>query len=83
VRRPAFEADELAALADNQSVRDVLEILDRAFHQKLAGIAVDVSIDYLYDRNELRASEASISEWDYTADHLDTVRELLKEVGEA
>ena len=78
-----FEADELTALANNESVRDALGILDRAFHQRLAGVAVDVSIDYLYDRNERKASEAAATEWDYTADHLDTVRKLLREVGEA
>ena len=76
-----FEPAELTAVADNQSVRDVLEILDREFRQKLAGIAVDVSIDYLYDRNELKAAEAAATEWDYTADHLGTVRRLLEAVG--
>ena len=44
---------------------------------------MDVSIDYLYDRNELKAAEAAATEWDYTADHLGTVRALLREVGGA
>ena len=42
---------------------------------------MDVSIDYLYDRNELKAAEAAATEWDYTADHLGTVRRLLEAVG--
>jgi len=78
-----FEPGELAAVADNQAVRGVLKNLDRAFHDKLAGITVDVSIDYLYSRNELKAAEGAVNEWDYTADHLDTVRLLLRELGDA
>jgi hypothetical protein len=68
-------------VSGNESVRDTFEGLDRAFSDALAAVAVDAEIDYQYDRNQRKVAEDADTEWKYTADHLDTVRNLLLSVG--
>jgi len=76
-----FEQGELSAIGQFGSVREVLKNLDKAFHKKLSEIVVDADLDYLYDRRERKSAEAADNEWDYTADHIDTVHTLLRDLG--
>jgi drug/metabolite transporter superfamily protein YnfA len=68
-------------VAGNQAVRGMFEDLDREFIDLLGDISVDAEIDYQYDRNQRKAAEQDDTEWNYTAGHLDTVRNLLIAVG--
>jgi hypothetical protein len=61
------------------STRDALDYLDREFRKKLAEVPVDASIDYLYERNELKPYESK--EYEYTSAHLETLKRLLDAVG--
>lgn len=76
-----FTQDELLALSGNQTVRSTLVAFDTGFHQKVRAIAVDATIDYLFERNERKTAETASNIWDYTARHLTTVQALLKAVG--
>ncbi|QDU23767.1 AAA family ATPase [Urbifossiella limnaea] len=76
-----FTADEVVATAGNQAVRDALLALDAAFHARVRTVAVDPLIDYLFERNVRKAAEAAATEWQYTTDHLDTLRQLLAVIG--
>lgn len=77
---PFGSEGEMLSAAGNQSVRDTFEALDGAFRQRVREVAVDAAIDYWFDRNEQKAEEAASSDWDYTSDHLGTVRSLLSAV---
>ena len=78
-----FAREEVVQLAGNQPIRDALEKWDVEFRRRLDETAVDALHDYHYRRNELLRQEADQRDWDYTADHLDTVSRLLVTLGSA
>ncbi len=76
-----FTTNEVADASSNRTVRGMFEELDQSFSAKIGVTAVDAEIDYQYDRNQRKAAADADTEWKYTADHLDTVRNLLLAVG--
>jgi len=78
-----FQQDEFRSLVNNRTVRDVLEDLDRAFRKRLREeVIAGARYDYLFIRNELLADCDRETEWDYTSETLDTLGELLENIGE-
>jgi hypothetical protein len=76
-----FDRRRVLELAGQQTVREVLEAFDGAFHGEMSELVVEPEFDFHYHLNELRPLESVGTEYDYTLSHLETVRDLLAAVG--
>jgi hypothetical protein len=72
-----FSRDRVLELAGQQSIRDILEQFDREFHKTMCEMVVEPEFDLHFYLNELRPLEGSPTDFEYTAGHLETARELL------
>ena len=79
-----FSADEVVAFGKQKTLREALEEYDRRFRAVLEGLGSnDPRLDYLVSRNELRVEERDLPPFEYTANHLNQVKELFEAAGEA
>lgn len=78
-----FTPDEVVKIGGTQSVRAALEAFDPAFEKALKDLVIEPEYDFEYVLHEQQAVIASQSEWDYTAEHLDEVWELLEPLADA
>ena len=76
-----LDRETVLRLAGGSSIRSGFERLDAAFREHVSAIAVDAPIDYLFDRNERKKDELAGTQWDYTANHVSTVKALLNAAG--
>jgi hypothetical protein len=76
-----FDRGRVLEIAGQQAIRDALEALDAAFHQAMRDLVVESELDFHFWLNELQPLEAAQNDFEYTAGHLDTVRDLLREAG--
>lgn len=73
-----FDPDRVVAVGGTQSVRVALEAFDPQFKAALESLVIEPGYDFEYVLNEQRAAIETQTEWDYTAEHLDEVWELLE-----
>jgi hypothetical protein len=79
-----FNREQALAIAGQQSIRDTLDGFDQAFHQELGKAVVEPDLDFHFHLNEIhqqRAQEAHPNDFEYTAEHLETVLQLLQQAG--
>ncbi|OWK46692.1 ATP-binding protein [Fimbriiglobus ruber] len=78
-----FTRSEVLEIVGNTTVRESLERLDTRFRRTLVDdVVVDVKIDFETARNHYLVEEKNQNEWDYTANHLETVSRLFDSVRE-
>jgi hypothetical protein len=72
-----FDREQVLQIAGQQTIRDTLGKFDKAFHQTMRDLAVEAEFDFHFYLNELKPLELLQNEFEYTADHLDRVQDLL------
>jgi hypothetical protein len=73
-----FNRDKVLEIAGQESIRVMLEEFDRAFHDEMGCLVIDPSYDFHFCLGDLLKQERNAkSEFDYTADHLRTIRGIL------
>jgi hypothetical protein len=77
-----FDVERVTQIGGTQSVRATLEAFGDAFHEAMLRLVVDPEYDFEFVRGEQQAAIEEQSEYDYTADHLDTVWELIEPLAE-
>ncbi|QJW94027.1 hypothetical protein [Frigoriglobus tundricola] len=73
-----FGPEQVVEIGGTQSLRAALEQFDLRFKEALEALVIEPGYDFEYVLQEQQALIQSQSEWDYTADHLDEVWELLE-----
>ena len=73
--------NDVASSSTTESMRYILNQFDTKFRQAMRDRIVEPDYDFHYRVNELRPSAQSQNVWDYTTNHLDTVKLLLHYVG--
>jgi hypothetical protein len=78
-----FQAAEVIKIGGGQSVRAALEEFDNRFRKSLLeDVVIEPEYDFEFKRNEQREVYQNLSEYDYTQEHLDTVRALIQPLTE-
>jgi hypothetical protein len=72
-----FDRERVLQIAGQQTIRETLVAFDQVFHQTMRDLVVEAEFDFQFCLNELRPRELLQSEFEYTTDHLNTVRDLL------
>lgn len=73
-----LDAESVVQRAGTASIREVLENLDRAFKDSLRQLVIEPNYDFEFVRAEQAQYAQNQSEWDYTADHINTVKQLFQ-----
>lgn len=78
-----FDQSTVQGMARNRTLRGILDEFDRAFSDYLENqVSTGPRFDYLVFKNSIRESEEErLSEFDYTASHLQTLESLLNGLG--
>jgi hypothetical protein len=77
-----FGPERVVEIGGTQSVRAILETFDAAFHEAMEELVVEPEYDFEFVRNEQQNEINNTSEFDYTAEHLDTAANLIKPLAE-
>lgn len=72
-----FDRERVLQITGQQTIRETLVAFDQSFHQTMQDLVVEAEFDFQFCLNELRPREHLQSEFEYTSDHLKTVRDLL------
>jgi hypothetical protein len=76
-----FNIPQLLEIVGSQTIRDTLESLNQAFHKAMCDLTVEPAFDFHFCLNELRRTEPDTTDFDYTSEHLETIRQLLSTAG--
>jgi hypothetical protein len=74
-----FDAERVVEIGGRTSIRNALEKFDVAFREALCNdVVIEPEYDFEFVRNEQQAVIEQQSEYDYTLEHLDTVKQLIE-----
>ncbi|MCS6863508.1 MAG: hypothetical protein RMJ56_00120 [Gemmataceae bacterium] len=73
-----FDAEAVVQIAGTASIREILENLDRAFKERLRELVIEPNYDFQFICSEETQKAQNQSTWDYTADHITTIRQLFQ-----
>jgi hypothetical protein len=76
-----FDQAQVLEFSRAKPLRETLDVFDREFSAALDRQSVGPRIDYLVSRNTLREEEQNTKPFDYTANHLDRVKQFFDRAG--